>query len=107
MFIKERKERVFCLKNFNMISWGGHNRIVKFAYLYRDTQKKPCAILMIFKRPDIDYTDYFCIPSANSSDEIKNRAKKDFLYKTDEWRTAGQNYTWDILQMISYQASEK
>lgn len=54
---------------------GTEKRECIFKALYKTSEIKPCAILMIYKRTDIStgVTYYICIPSYNATKEIWNQ----------------------------------
>lgn len=44
-------------------------RKCEFKTLYRDGEKQPCAMIMVYYRPRVN-PEYFCIPSADASTEL-------------------------------------
>ena len=41
-------------------------RDASFKGLYKDNATKPCAIMLIYKRPSTGYTEYYCIPTTDA-----------------------------------------
>jgi len=43
---------------------------IKVKALYRATQQKPCAYIIVMNSDDLKSVNYICLPSANSTDEV-------------------------------------
>ena len=91
-------------------SWGlkysGFERNASFKMLYRDGEKKPCAILMKLDRTNTTFEAYLCIPHYFSDDQIWKRAYNDFVtIGSNDWTEASRAYTWGMIKMISHLAT--
>lgn len=80
---------------------GGFERTVLFKHLYRENESKPCATLMIQKRPDTGYIEYFCIPHKDSSLEIWQKARVDYNRISNNYTESSAFYSWAMIKMIS------
>lgn len=65
------------------ITQGTTIRNCSFKALFREGEKKPCAILCIYKRIDNNYVDFLCIPSLSSAKDIWNQAFQKYSTYTD------------------------
>lgn len=48
-------------------------RDASFKGLYKDNATKPCAIMLIYKRPSTGYTEYYCIPTTDAPEALWNK----------------------------------
>jgi hypothetical protein len=90
------------------LTHGTEKRRCEFKALMRSGQAKPCAILMIYKRTDIENgaTYYVCIPSQGSSDEIWKQTL-DFINEKCRDNTLLQNtIIWALMNFSSLQTNK-
>jgi hypothetical protein len=62
-------------------------RNFEFKGLYRDSENKPCAILVVYAFEGYQ-TQYYCIPSNDASPEFWQRTYKDFAPLSDDAQNA-------------------
>ena len=55
---------------------GGVQRQTMFKALMRDSSDVPCAILMIYKKSDVDTRFYYCIPTGDADSSLWERTYK-------------------------------
>jgi hypothetical protein len=81
------------------VAWD-RQRSTTFHGLYRDGDKTPCAILMIYTRIDTRFTEHFCIPHTKSSILIWNQFGES-LKRLDS-SIAGQVAVYGVAQCAAY-----
>lgn len=77
-----------------------------FYYLYRDSEKAPCATLMIVERSDTRFQTYLCIPHIDSEESIWKQARTDFNNATNDWKEAPRAYMFQTMKMVSFVSSK-
>ena len=58
------------LGNWSLNFGSDGTREATFKGLYRDNSSKPCAIMLIYKRPSSGYTEYYCIPTIDAPSNL-------------------------------------
>lgn len=76
-------------------------RVTEIKLLCREKDSLICATLMIVKRTDTDFLKYVCVPMANSSDDIWNKAQSDYWAAMYDWDEAAKAFSWNSLKYIS------
>lgn len=92
---------------------GSEKRNCEFKGLLRDGEKKPCAVMMVFKRTDISEgtTGYICIPSIDAEEAIWQQTLN-FLNEnfTDELTSSNANsmktIIWTLMKFSSMEVSK-
>jgi len=86
---------------------GSEVRNCTFKALVRDGQKKPCAIMMIYKRTDISNgaTYYVCIPSPDASSEIWQQTLDFINANFKDQNTMMQTVIWSLMKLSSQEAA--
>lgn len=80
----------------------GFTRKTTFKALYRDSERTPCAILMICTRTDTKYLQYLCIPRYDSDSNVWDLAFSDYKKFSERYSNAARDYTFGMFKMISY-----
>lgn len=100
-------KRGYSMRDVSKYSFSDSSREVNFKYLYRlNEQKAPCATLMIVTRKSTGFIRYYCIPHAESSEEIWDLAYSSYKSMVD-CTSSFKEYTFGMIRFISYIASKK
>ena len=98
-------------------TWGingsGVNRNIEFKAMYRTTDTKPCAIMMIYKKinntnTSDNSTSYFCIPSTNTSDDIWQLTLDEINNKVVDANAIelAKAWIWALMKLSALEASK-
>jgi hypothetical protein len=86
---------------------GSEVRNCTFKALIRDGQKRPCAIMMIYKRTDISngVTFYVCIPSQDASSEIWQQTLNFISANFKDSNIMMQTVIWSLMKLSSQESA--
>ena len=90
--------------NYDSGSW---ERMVEFFMVHRVPGDVPCGMVMIAKRSNTGYEDWFCIPGFGSPSSLWKSVYSDYQEYTKHWDSASARaYSWGVIRMLSRSFSD-
>lgn len=103
--LKLEMKKGYSLKDID--SYIDEDRRLEFKALYRDSEKNPCAVMMIYYLPKGAAPLYYCIPTNNASAEIWDKFYKDMSTGDDNPEKRYRFFALSISKIMMKLAGEE